>query len=136
MKTHKRLLLFFGLIAYLHAQQPEPKYEMTTYVLGLLRKGPQAGTGSKEERDRIQEGHMANIKRMAAAGKLIVAGPISDNGDLRGVFIFRASDPDEVRKMAEEDPAIKSGRLILELHPWYAATGLRVNDPLPQNSPR
>ena len=131
MKTCLLLLAWLGAEALLQAQQPAPKYEMTTYVLGLLRKGPQSGTGTKEERERIQEAHMANIRRMAEAGKLIVAGPLADDGDLRGVFIFRAGDPQEVRKMAEEDPAIKSGRLVLELHPWYAAAGLRVNGPLP-----
>ena len=71
---------------------------------------------------------MANIRKMAAAGKLIVAGPMGDNTDLRGIFIFNAKSPDEVRTMAEEDPAIKAGRLVLELHPWFAAAGLRVND--------
>ena len=112
------------------APKPEPQYQMTTYVMGLLRKGPNWGQGSKEESALIQEGHMANIRKMATAGKLIVAGPIGDNGDLRGIFIFKAKSPDEVRAMAEEDPAIKAGRLVLELHPWFAAAGLRVNDPL------
>lgn len=78
---------------------------------------------------------MANIRKMAAAGKLIVAGPMGDDTDLRGIFIFKAKSPDEVRAMAEEDPAIRAGRLVLELHPWFAAAGLRVNDPLPPAAP-
>ena len=32
---------------------------------------------------------MANIRRMGATGKLIVAGPFSDDTDLRGMFIFK-----------------------------------------------
>ena len=102
---------------------------MRTYVLGLLKKGPHSGQGTQEEKEKVQAGHMANIKRMAAAGKLLVAGPIGDDGDLRGIFIFDAAAPDEVRAMAGEDPAIQQGRLILELHPWYAAAGLKVNPP-------
>lgn len=109
-----------------------PQYDMTTYVMGLLRRGPASGTGTKEEQQKVQEGHMANIRKMAATGKLIVAGPITDGGDLRGIFIFKAASPDEVRAMVEEDPAIKAGRLIYELHPWFAASGLRVNDPKPE----
>ncbi len=109
--------------------RPAAEYEMTSYVFGLLRKGPNWGAGSKEERERIQAGHMANIRRMAEAGRLIVAGPLTDDGDIRGIFIFRAKSPDEVRGMAEQDPAIKAGRLVLELHPWLAAAGLRVNEP-------
>ena len=114
----------------------EPQFQMTTYVMGFLRKGPNWGQGSKEESARIQDGHMANIRKMAAAGKLIVAGPMGDDTDLRGIFIFKAKSPDEVRAMAEEDPAIKAGRLVLELHPWFAAAGLRVNDAVArQNEP-
>lgn len=102
---------------------------MTYYVLGLLRRGPNSGQGTAEESAKIQEGHMANIRKMAESGKLIVAGPMGDNGDLRGIFIFNAKSPDEVRDMVNEDPAIKSGRLVLELHRWYAAAGLRVDRP-------
>ncbi|MDQ6706703.1 MAG: YciI family protein [Acidobacteriota bacterium] len=126
------IIFVSGLFA---ADEKSPKdpssFEMMTYVLGLLRKGPNWGAGTKEESARIQEGHMANIRKMAEAGKLIVAGPMGDDGDLRGIFIFKAKSPDEVHAMADEDPAIKSGRLVLEMHPWYAAAGLRVNDPKP-----
>jgi uncharacterized protein YciI len=108
-----------------------PEYEMTNYVLGMLRKGPNFGTGTKEENQRLMEGHLANIRKMAAEGKMIVAGPLTDNGDLRGIFIFKAKSPDDVRAMTEEDPAVKAGRFVVELHPWFAAAGLRVNDPQP-----
>ena len=107
----------------------EPKYEMGHYVMGLLRRGPNAGTGDQAERERVQEGHMANIRKMAATGKLIVAGPFEDNGDLRGVFIFQGVTVEEARSMTDADPAIKAGRLVLELHPWFAAAGLKVNPP-------
>jgi uncharacterized protein YciI len=110
------------------AKKPEPKYEMTTYVMGLLRRGPNAG-GDAAEAARIQEGHMANIRKMAETGKLIVAGPFGDDTDLRGVFIFKVNSVEEARALAAPDPAIQSGRLVLELHPWYAAAGLKVDPP-------
>lgn len=107
----------------------QPKYEMGHYVMGLLRRGPNAGTGDQAERERIQEGHLANIRKMAATGKLIVAGPFEDNGDLRGIFIFQGVTMEEARAMTDDDPAIKAGRLVLELHPWFAAAGLKVDPP-------
>jgi uncharacterized protein len=116
-------------LALVFATAQEPKYEMRVYVFGLLRKGPHHGEGTKEEREKVQEGHMANIRKMGASGKLLVAGPFADDGDFRGIFIFDAKSPDEVRAMAEADPAVQQGRLILELHPWYAATGLKVDPP-------
>ena len=125
--------ILFSLASFCPAQDKQangtPEYEMTTYVMGLLRKGPNWGAGTKEESQRIQDGHLANIRKMAEAGKLIVAGPMMDDGDLRGIFIFKAKSPDEVRAMTDDDPAVKAGRLVVELHPWFAAAGLRVNDP-------
>src|SRR2546428_5283872 len=110
-------------------KKPEPKYEMTNYVMGLLRRGPNWTAAKTEETQRIQDGHMANIRKMAATGKLVVAGPFTDNGDVRGVFIFQNTSMEAAKAMAGEDPAIKAGRLVLELHPWFAAAGLRVNAP-------
>jgi uncharacterized protein YciI len=124
----RRVLILLSL-AVLAANAQEPKYEMRMYVLGLLKKGPNHGQGTKEENERVQAGHMANIKKMGDSGKLLVAGPMGDEGDLRGIFIFDAKSPEEVRAMAESDPAIQQRRLILELHPWYAAAGLKVNPP-------
>jgi uncharacterized protein len=124
----KPLLLAVVLIASLFAQVP-PEHEMTKYVLALAHKGPHFGEGSKEEAAKLKEAHLANVRRMAAAGKLIVSGPMLDDGDILGIFIFRASSPDEVREMAEQDPMVKAGIMVLEFHQWYAAAGLRVNDP-------
>lgn len=134
--TLRRALILGLLSVLLPGQQtptakPAPVYEMTTYVLGLLKKGPKWGEGSKEETAKLQEGHMANIRRMGESGKLIVAGPLTDNGEIRGIFIFQAKTPAEVQEMATDDPAIKAGRLVLELHPWYAGAGLRVDGPKP-----
>jgi hypothetical protein len=32
--------------------------------------------------------------------------------------------------MVAEDPAVKAGRLVLELYPWFAAKGLKVDPPV------
>jgi uncharacterized protein len=126
-------LLLPALIACLlfaaDEKKPEPKYEMTNYIMGLLRKGPNWTGTATPETQRIQDGHMENIRRMAASGKLVVAGPFGDNGDLRGVFIFHQTSLEEARAMVDQDPAVKAGRLVVDLHPWFAAAGLRVNAP-------
>jgi uncharacterized protein YciI len=122
------ILLAVSLAAYAQ-QAPEPKYEMTTYVVGFLEKGPNWTPEVTEETKKIQEGHMANIQRMAATGKLAVAGPFMDGGDLRGMLIFKETTLEEAKKMADADPAIQAGRLALRLHPWFAAKGLSVAPP-------
>ena len=104
----------------------ETPYEMTTYYLVLLYRGPNSTGQATPETQRIQEEHMANIRRMAAAGKLILAGPFSDNGNLRGVFIFRVGSLEEAKALADADPAVKAGRLAPEIHPWFSAKNIRV----------
>jgi uncharacterized protein len=108
-----------------------PKYEMDNYVVGMLARGPKWTAEVTPETKKIQEGHMANIQRMADTGKLIVAGPFSGNNEnYRGMLIFKTTLED-ARQMVAQDPAVKAGRLVLELYPWFAAKGLKVNPPLP-----
>ena len=124
-----RTLLLVALAWVLAAADTKPEYEMTTYVVGFFHRGPNAGKGDPAEAERLQAGHLANFGKLAEAGKLIVAGPFSDNTELRGMLIFKLNSVDEARALMEADPMHKAGRLTLELHPWFAATGLRVNGP-------
>jgi uncharacterized protein YciI len=73
---------------------------------------------------KIQEGHMANINKLYYDGKLKVAGPFGDEGKWIGLFIFDCKDKEEVEKLLKTDPAVSSGRLAYEIHPWWtSATG-------------
>jgi uncharacterized protein YciI len=101
-------------------------YEMTTYYVGFLYRGPKWTPEETPETRKIQEGHMANILKMGAEGKLVIAGPFADNGDLRGLYVFRAASAEEANALVESDPAVQAGRLRFELHPWYAAKNITV----------
>jgi acetyl esterase len=124
-----RLFLAGLIAASAYGADAEPQYEMSNYIVGFLRKGPGWSPGESAENRKIQEGHLANINKMAAAGKLAVAGPFTDGGDVRGILIFRNTTLDEAKSLVAADPAVKAGRLVLELHPWFAGAGLRVNAP-------
>lgn len=115
------LLLAVGAVAQTGQTEKSkpPQFDLDNYQFGLLRKGPNHGTGTKEEAEKIQAGHMANINKMAASGKLMAAGPMGDNGDLRGIFLFKAASLDEAKALAAEDPAIKAGRLRMDIYTWY-----------------
>jgi uncharacterized protein YciI len=103
-----------------------PTFDNDTYQLGLLRRGPKWTPEQTPETRRIQEGHMAHIGRMSDAGKLFAAGPLLDDGPLRGIFIFRCESLEEARALAAQDPAIASGRLELDLLPWFGSAGIGV----------
>ena len=106
-------------------------YEMTTYYVGLLYRGPSWSPEETPERQRIQEAHLANIQRLADEGKLLLAGPFSDGGDMRGMFVFQVASMEEAKALCDTDPAVKAGRLRVELHPWYSAKGINVPKPVP-----
>lgn len=109
------------------AQKPsQAHYEMATYYLVLLYRGPKSTGEQTPETQRIQEAHMANIGRMSDEGKLIMAGPMADEGKLRGIFVFRVGSLEEAQALAAADPAVMAGRLVAEVHPWFAAKNIRV----------
>lgn len=108
-----------------------PTYTMRTYVVGFLRRGPNWTPEKTAETQKLQEGHMANINRMAETGKLILAGPFSDSTDLRGMFVFDLTDVEEAKAMAEQDPAVQAGRLVIDWHPWFSASGIRSDATAP-----
>jgi uncharacterized protein len=109
------------------AEGTKPPFEMTTYTLGLLVKGPKWTAEETPALQKLQESHLAHIGEMARSGALLAAGPLIDNGTIRGILIFKVS-MEEARALAEQDPAVKAGRLLVELHPWMTAKGA-LNEP-------
>lgn len=99
------------------------EYGMKHYVMAFLKAGPNRDQDSIT-RVEIQKGHMANIQRLADEGKLVLAGPFEDDGDIRGIFIFNVTTVEEAKALTETDPAIQAGRLIMELHPWYGSAAI------------
>jgi len=72
---------------------------------------------------------MDNITRLAEEGKLVLAGPFLDTGETRGIYIFNVETIEEAEELTSTDPAIKAGRLIMELHPWYgSAAVVQINE--------
>lgn len=115
------MLSMFSVIAC--CQQHEARDgEMKTYYLVLLKKGINRMQDSATAA-AIQEGHMAHLNKMAAAGKMNVAGPLMEDSDIRGICIYNTASLEEAKQLAEEDPAVRSGRLVVEIHPWYAMKG-------------
>ena len=98
---------------------------MKTYVLAILRTGPNDATVKGAERTKTFEGHMANIGRLADEGKLAVAGPFGKNDKtFRGLFILNTASIEEAQKMAETDPAIKAGVFVVDYIPWFGSASL------------
>lgn len=105
---------------------PASPLSIETLYLGFLKRGPnrKEGDGKTPEVQELQKAHIANINRLAETKKLVMAGPFGDDGDLRGIFVFRVGSLKEAQDLAATDPMIKIDRLRLELHEWKVPAGV------------
>jgi uncharacterized protein YciI len=100
-------------------------YGMKTYVFAFLKTGPNRSEDAATAAE-LQKAHLANIRRLAEEGNLVLAGPFMGSDEtLRGVYIFNTSSLEEARSWTESDPAVQAGSLVMELHPWYGSAALQ-----------
>ena len=107
---------------------PSTGTEMTTYYLVLLRRGPAWTATATPESAAVSKGHMENIEKLTAAGKMVVAGPFLDQAGaqaLAGLFILRVASLDEAKATVATDPAVKAGRFTYEIMPWMGPKTLK-----------
>lgn len=108
-------------------ERAKPPAEMTTYYVGLIYRGPKWTPQTTPQVEQLQKEHLANIRRLGRMGKLILAGPFTDDTNLRGMFVFEVGSLKEARLLCHTDPMVKAGRLVVELHPWYSDAGIHVD---------
>ncbi|MGD0513391.1 MAG: hypothetical protein ABSA29_08840 [Terriglobales bacterium] len=78
-------------------QQTQPGAKPAQYFFVLLNRPANAPQLSKEAGEKLQEEHMANIRKMYGEHKLVIAGPFEEDTALRGIFVFQASCSKQTR---------------------------------------
>ena len=98
--------------------------ELESYSFVLLVRPPDAPELGDGEAAELQERHLAYLAELAEAGRLVNAGPFSDQPDesLRGLCIFRTS-LEETRELVAQDPAVQRGRLAPLVMTWWTQKG-------------
>lgn len=103
-------------------------YGMRPYVFVMLRTGP-AEITDEAERNRLFAGHFANMRTMAEAGKLVLAGPLSNGTDERGLFILNVESIEEAKALLQDDPTIAAGIFKVDYINYYGSAALmKIND--------
>jgi uncharacterized protein YciI len=115
--------------ALAYAQPPQNAPAGEDYVLVFLKSDPNPPQIDKEAGDKLQEAHMANIRRLHSEGKLVAAGPFLESSELRGIFVLKTKSLDEAKQWTETDPAIQQHRLAAEYHAWPQPAGTFSSPP-------
>lgn len=99
--------------------------EFDSFIVVLLVRPPNTPELPKAELDKLGEGHMATIRRLADEGKMLKAGPFEDfsGRNVRGMFILKTDSVDQAREWVATDPLVKAGRLVPEFLKWYVQKG-------------
>ena len=146
MKVLKVIAFLLLLASFANAQnqtapQSNPNYDaalaaklgadergMKMYVMCFLKTGP-LKVDDAAKRAELMKGHFGMINRLAEEKKLVVAGPFSEGGEFRGIYVFDVKTIEEAQKLTETDPSIKEGYFKVEFIKWYGSAALmQVNE--------
>jgi len=98
------------------------------YYVYLLRKGPTWSPDATPEIAALQESHLANLRRLADEGKLVLNGPLLDafqlGGEIRGIGVLKATSLAQAQEWIATDPMVQVGRLVFEVHAWMVPKGV------------
>ena len=99
--------------------------DLEAFELVLLRRPAGPSDYPDEELDRIQREHLAFYARLRASGEVVTNGPVQEPGDpaLRGLGFYRTGSIERSRELAKSDPAVRAGRLAVDIMTWYCPPG-------------
>ncbi len=98
---------------------------MQKYFMAFLKEGP-IRNQNEEEAALLQKAHLAYLGKMYDLGYADISGPFDDDGVIRGITIYNVPTKQLADSLAQADPMVQSGRLKVEIHPWWAAKGYRL----------
>ena len=99
------------------AQEPKPKQF-------LIRIEPVRATFVNDmtpDEQKTMGVHFHYLKKLAAAGKVVLAGPSINGGRTFGIIVVEVQDEAEARQILEGDPSFKAGLQKGEVLPFHIA---------------
>ncbi|WP_066222559.1 YciI family protein [Formosa haliotis] len=98
---------------------------MQQYFMAFLKSGT-VRNQNEEEAQQLQKEHLAHLRKMYDLGYADISGPFGDDGAIRGITIYNVPTLKMADSLANADPMVKAGRLVIEIHPWWAAKGFKL----------
>jgi uncharacterized protein len=99
--------------------------DLEAFQLVLLRRPADPIDYPEPELERIQREHLAHYAALREAGHVVTNGPVVGQADqsLRGLAFYRAGSLEQASQLAVVDPAVRAGRLAVEIMTWYCPPG-------------
>jgi len=70
----------------------------------------------------IVDQHLSSLKKLLEEGILVLAGRTLDEDEkMFGIVIFEAETDEQAEQIMLNDPAVKAGIMVAELHPYRVA---------------
>lgn len=101
---------------------------LESFELVMLRRPPNPAEYDEETLDRIQAEHLQFHTELRERGVVVTNGPLIGPPDpmLRGLTFYRVGSVEEARRIAEQDPSVKAGRLVVDVMRWLCPAGTMV----------
>lgn len=99
------------------SQRPDVPRNLKPYFLCLLRRGKRWNITAGHE--GLMPQYLAWLRRETEARRIIFAGPMTDGGEIIAVAVIEAQTAQEAKALVDENPGVKSGHFVAELHPCY-----------------
>ncbi|NHJ05841.1 MAG: hypothetical protein EAX90_13525 [Candidatus Heimdallarchaeota archaeon] len=90
------------------------------HFLGIIKPTREGFmTNPTEEENKVMQEHFEYLKKLLAEDKLVLAGPVLNEKNPFGLYIFQCESIEEAENLFENDPSIISGvQQIKEFEPF------------------
>jgi len=113
--TIAALLTALTLAMEVQANEPDTAMASKSTYLVLYRPGPAWPAGAPVSALPLRD-HASYMLSLYKQGALKMAGPLTDNAG--GAVVLEVQSETVAREIVLEDPAVKAGLFVYELHPW------------------
>ena len=98
------------------------EFDVRTVV--YLRRGQHPPELEEEASTVLHHAHLAYLGDLVDRGIIAANGPLLDQSDetIRGMSVWTVG-PEEARRLAETDPAVKAGRFRVDVARWCVSAG-------------
>src|SRR5262245_34792095 len=103
------LFLIPGFHQAVSQQQQTPESKLVQFQMALYKRPAQSDPNKATPPQALREKHVAYVKSLLESGKAVIAGPLAEDGEIRGVAILKTKTADEAKSLVEADPMVQAG---------------------------